>query len=342
MSDTRYPITEHVAKSDRHTTFYLACGPEQGTPVIFCHGWPELSITWRRQLAVLGALGFRAIAPDMRGYGRSSTYEDIAAYCQREIAADMIELLDSLGAQKAVWVGHDWGTPVVWSIAQHHPDRCLGVAGVCIPYLPAGFVFDELVRLVDRTTYPEEDYPVGQWDYWLYYAESLDEAAAATGENPYRTVKLTFRAGDPAARGAVAPSARMRANGGFKGIGEFDVPIDERVIDEQEARAYAAALERNGFRGPDSWYLNSEANAAYAQEARANWRLGFPVLFVHADYDPVAQSLDLPIAEPMKEYCDNLTEEVIAAGHWVAQEKPQELNAALVRWLAVQLPEIWI
>ena len=69
-----FPITEHVLRTDRHTTFYLGCGAAGATPLIFVHGWPELSISWRHQLPVFAALGFRCIAPDMRGYGRSSVY----------------------------------------------------------------------------------------------------------------------------------------------------------------------------------------------------------------------------------------------------------------------------
>src|SRR5260370_7420742 len=65
-------VTEHIVRTDRHTSFYLACGPADGTPIIFVHGWPELSLSWRHQLACLGNLGFRAMAPDMRGYGRAT------------------------------------------------------------------------------------------------------------------------------------------------------------------------------------------------------------------------------------------------------------------------------
>ena len=125
------PVTEHAAKSKRHTTFYLACGAEPATPMVFLHGWPELSISWRHQLPVFAGLGFRAIAPDMRGYGRSSTYPRHEDYAIEEIVADMIELLDAIGAEKAVWVGHDWGSPVVWNVASHHPDRCEAVASLC-------------------------------------------------------------------------------------------------------------------------------------------------------------------------------------------------------------------
>ena len=99
-------ITEHTTKSSRHTTFYLASGPQDGPPVIFVHGWPELSISWRHQLPAMGALGFRAIAPDMRGYGRSSVYGRHEDYALRESAADMIELLDSLGERRP----YGWGT----------------------------------------------------------------------------------------------------------------------------------------------------------------------------------------------------------------------------------------
>ena len=86
-------LTEHTLKTDRHTTFYLAAGPEDGPLVIFVHGWPELSISWRHQLPALAALGFRAIAPDMRGYGRSSVYSQHGNYAQEHIVRDMLELL---------------------------------------------------------------------------------------------------------------------------------------------------------------------------------------------------------------------------------------------------------
>src|SRR5438105_8195414 len=131
-----FPVTENIAKSARHTTFYLSCGAEDAPLIVFCHGWPELSISWRHQLPTFASLGFRVIAPDMRGYGRSSVYARHEDYALENTAKDMVELIDSLGRDKAIWVGHDWGSPVVWSMATHHPERCFGVANLCVPYIP--------------------------------------------------------------------------------------------------------------------------------------------------------------------------------------------------------------
>src|SRR3984957_4876576 len=154
-----YAITEHVARTKRHTTFYLACGAADATPLIFVHGWPELSISWRHQLPVFAALGFRCIAPDMRGYGRSGVYPRNEDYALEHSVEDMIELLQALGHEKAVWVGHDWGSPVVWSLASHHPDRCHGVANLCVPYRKDGFAPKNSIALVDRKIYPEAEFP---------------------------------------------------------------------------------------------------------------------------------------------------------------------------------------
>jgi pimeloyl-ACP methyl ester carboxylesterase len=101
------PVSEHTTRTARHTTFHLACGREEAPPIIFVHGWPELSISWRHQLPCFASLGFRAIAPDMRGYGRSSVYPKHEDYALANAVHDMLELLDSLGHEKAIWVGHD-------------------------------------------------------------------------------------------------------------------------------------------------------------------------------------------------------------------------------------------
>jgi pimeloyl-ACP methyl ester carboxylesterase len=120
------------------------------------------------------------------------------------------------------------------------------------------------------------------------------------------------------------------------------VPRDERVIGEEEEDRYVAALERNGFSGPDGWYLNAEANIAYAERARPNWRLTMPVLFLHGAYDYTGETIDSRLAEPMRAHCADLTEAVVPSGHWMAQEKPAFVNAALAKWLAQKLPALWV
>ena len=339
-----FPVTEHFARSARHGTFYLASGPEDGTPIVFLHGWPELSLSWRGQLPVFGGLGFRAIAPDMRGYGRSDVPQRREDYALEEIVADMIELIDTIGARRAVWVGHDWGAPVVWSIAQHHPERCHAVAALCVPYIPEGFTLSAILPLADRKLYPEDAFPFAQWDYQAFYLESFERASAGLAADVRATVRVLFRAGNPALRGKPSRTAFVRANGGWFGRENKapPVPRDERVIGEEDERAYVEALERNGFAGPDSWYVNPDANAAYAKRARANWRLGMPILFLHAAYDYVCETINSRLAEPMRAHCADLTEAVVPSGHWMAQEQPARVNAALARWLAEKRPDLWL
>jgi pimeloyl-ACP methyl ester carboxylesterase len=338
-----FPILENVARSSRHTSFYLSCGAAQATPIIFVHGWPELSISWRHQLPVFAGLGFQAIAPDMRGYGRSSTYARHEDYALEPIVADMIELLDSLGAEKAIWVGHDWGAPAVWSIAQHHPHRCHGVANLCVPYIPNGFAAENVISLADRVLYPQDRFPAAQWDYQLFYRENFARAQAGFEADIRATVKALFRARNPAGKGKPSRTAFIRANGGWFGPQNAapDVPRDTSVLTEEDEHRYVEALERNGFFGPDSWYMNSAANVTFAERAKADWALPMPVLFLHAAYDTICETIESRLAEPMRAQCAHLTEAIVPSGHWMAQEKPIEVNAALAKWLAVEFPALW-
>jgi len=331
-------IRELSLRSARHTSFYLECGSPDGVPMIFVHGWPELSISWRHQLPVFAGLGFRAVAPDMRGYGRSRVHPRHDDYALEHIVTDMIELLDALGAEKAIWVGHDWGSPVVWAIAQQHPDRCHGIASLCAPYLPEGLSVEAALPYADRNLYPEDRFPAAQWDYMLFYRENFAAAHQAFDKDPRAFVRLAFRAGDAAVVGQPAMTAMVRAQGGWFGPGAPApaLPRDESVLTQADEDAYTEALTRNGFFGPDSWYMNAPANAAYAERARTNWQLQMPVLFAHARYDNVCETLVSRLAEPMRAHCPNLTETIVDSGHWMAQEQPVALNAALAKWCAAQ------
>ena len=331
-------VTEHTVQSNGHTTGYLAAGPDDGPLVIFVHGWPELSLSWRHQLPVFGGLGFRAIAPDLRGFGRSTRYPKLDDYGQEQVVADMIGLLDGVdgvGRDRAVWVGHDWGSPVVWNIASHHPDRCHAVANLCVPYWTLERGFDGVVDLVNRSVYPIDRYPVGQWDYQLYYLENFDRATAVMDANPYNTAKALFRKGSPAGQGQPSGTAQIRDTGGWLGGLDAapDVPADHDVVSESDLQIYADALGRNGFFGPNAFYMNHEANAAYAERALNSGRLDLPVLFIGARYDYTCETVTSRLAEPMREHCTNLAEAVLDCGHWMAQEKPFEVNAILASWL---------
>ena len=337
-----FPITEHTLKTARHTTGYLACGPADGPLIIFVHGWPELSISWRHQLPCFAALGFRCIAPDMRGYGHSTVYPRHEDYALEHSTADMIELLDSLGREKAVWVGHDWGSPVVWSIASHHPERCAGIANLCVPYIPEGFTLANLIPLVDRSVYPEAEYPAGQWDYQVYYEESFEAAHTAMDADPLRVAKLLFRKGSAAGLGKPAGTAMIRRSGGWFGGGAIpELPRDADVVTEQDVNTYGASLTRNGFFGPDAWYMNHGRNGEYAKRSVDGGELAMPVLFFHGRYDYTCETVQSRLADPMRGACADLTEVIVDSGHWMAQEKPVAVNASLAKWLVAKLPGVW-
>lgn len=336
-------ITEHSATVGDHTVFYLAAGPVDGPLVIFVHGWPELSLSWRHQLPCFASLGFRAVAPDMRGYGRSTVYRRHDAYTQERVVADMIGLLDALGAERAIWVGHDWGSPTVWNIASHHPDRCAAVASLSVPYGTVERGAEALLPLIDRSVYPADRFPYGQWAYMYFYRAHFDKVTTTFDASPYDTIKALFRRGKAEALGKPSPNADIfETDGWFRGAAvPPDLPRDDAVVSEEDLRAYAEALARNGFFGPDSYYMNDAANAAYAAAACNGGYLDMPALFIAARYDITCESLQSRLAEPMKTYCHNLSLAVIDSGHWVAQEKPREVNAELVRWIATSVGDVW-
>ena len=338
-----FSVVEGVAATPRHTTAYLEAGPPDGTPVILVHGWPELAISWRHQIPLLAELGFRVIVPDMRGYGRSTAYDRVEAYTMEETVTDLLELLAAIGHEKAIWIGHDAGAAAVWMLASHHPEACIAVANLCVPYIPRGFTLDNLVPLVDRAVYPAGEYPYGQWAYWKYHQDEPADVAATLESDVAHAARLVFRRGDPDELRKPSAAGKIKAPAGWKPIFEATkgLPFDPEVLDEEAYGAFVSNFRRNGFAGPNCFYRNDRANEDYAARSVNGGRLDMPVGFVHALYDMSCNTAYSDLARPMREACANLSEYTVKAGHWVQQEKPVEVNAALVHWLATAVPGSW-
>lgn len=328
-------LRTHRIETARHRTSWIEAGPLDGPLMIFIHGWPEIGLLWRAQIEHFAAAGWRCVAPDMRGYGGSSVPTHSGAYAVRESVTDMVELHDALGGEPAVWIGHDWGSPVVWGMATHHPERCRAVANLCVPHLARGFALPHLVALVDRNLYPEGTYPVGQWDYWLLHREHFSRTVDVFEADVRATFSASYRSGSPEAVGKPAMSATMRARGGWFGpeVTAPEVPRDERLMPQDMFDALAATFEKTGFGGADAWYLNDAANIAFAAEAPDFGRIDLPVLFLHAEWDPVCDTVHSRLADPMREDCARLTEVTIGGGHMLMLERPDEVNNAIAHWL---------
>jgi len=251
----------------------------------------------------------------------------------------MVELHDALGGEPAVWVGHDWGSPVVWSLAAHHAGRCAAVVSLVVPYLRKGFALANLTSLVDREVYPVERFPDGQWSYWRFYYVDFERAVADFDADVEATAKLLCRRGRATAAGEPARSAGVVANGGWFGAARRapDLPRDESMLSAGDFATVVGGLRNNGFRGPCSWYVNDAANIEYAAQAPDDGRLAMPVLFVHGTLDTVCETVRSPLAEPMRADCADLTEAVLEAGHEVMLERPAEVSAAIEGWLSSRI-----
>jgi pimeloyl-ACP methyl ester carboxylesterase len=290
-----------------------------GPAVIFCHGFPELAFSWRHQLPAVAAAGFRAIAPDQRGYGRSSRPGRTDDYRLSELCADMAGLLDALGIERAVFVGHDWGGMVAWGMPVLFPARTLGVAGVCTPYLAMGGLGELRARFggEDERHYVLWFQPPGR-------AESVMDPKVRT------IFEKLMRRGIPREQSA----ARMMRDGRpelnpFRDLAALE-PQSEPCVSAEELEVYVEAFQRTGFAGGINWYRNIDRNAQELPEIGKR-RLELPCLMLTAEWDA---ALPPELAAGMRDLCPDLElHSIERAGHWVQQERPDQVNARLCDWL---------
>ena len=210
----------------------------EGPAVVFVHGFPELGYSWRHQLPALAAAGFRAIAPDMRGYGRTSAPPNVEDYAHRLICDDLLALLDALSLEQAVFVGHDWGGAIVWAMAVHHPERVRAVAGINTPY--RGQPPAPLLEMVKGRP--------GAWDYQFYFQEP-GVAEAELEADPERTMSLLLRSSDPADRlDALGGTRTVRERGGIL-VGLPERPVRSVMLSAEDLAVFVEAFRATGFRG---------------------------------------------------------------------------------------------
>ena len=328
-------LATHTFRSPRHSTCYWEAGPIGGPLMIFLHGWPEIGLMWRPQIEAFASEGWRCVAPDMRGYGGSSAPGESAAYALNEIVEDMAELHDHLGASPAIWVGHDWGSPVAGALAAHHRTRCRGVVLMSVPYFPTGFALLNLLPLIDRQLYPADSYPNGQWDYFRFYQTHFDQTVADFEADIPATLASIYRSGSPAQAGRVAPSASVTLKGGRYGAAHRapSTPPDLTLWPPADFDALVESFRACGFRPANAWYLNDAANIAYARTAPDSGALHQPVLFINGGWDPICDINRSRLGEPMDRACGDLSVTNLEAGHWLPLERKTESVRAIRSWI---------
>ena len=309
-------------------TIHLAEAGE-GPLVVLLHGFPESWYSYRHQLRALAEAGYHAVAPDMRGYGRTDSPPDISQYSMPRLVGDVIGLVNELGGERFVVVGHDWGSPVAANVGLFRPDLVRGVVLLSVPYLPRGDV--DVLTMLTATLGPD--------NYQVYFqepglAEKAFEADVRTsvvstligcsGDVPEINLLDKVDSAQPLARDAL----------GFGDLTSRPLPA---WLTEEDIDYYTGEFQRTGYGGGLNWYRTSKLN----WELLAAWQnapLTAPSLFVAGERDLVVNWSVVREVIPMLSELSmlNLTKSVVieGSGHWVQQERPSQVNELLIEFLA--------
>jgi pimeloyl-ACP methyl ester carboxylesterase len=302
------PLAMHIAEAG------------SGPLVLLLHGFPECWYSWRHQLTALAAAGYHAVAPDQRGYGRTGAPQDggVDKYTMLHLVGDVMGLIDALGEEQAVVVGHDWGAPVAWNTALLRPDRIRGVAGLSVPYTPRGSTPPlEVLRAVfsDR--------------FYICYFQQPGVADAELSRDPRSTFRrvLVAASGD----GPLAGIPVVPEGGGFLDLCP-EPPQLPSWLTESDIDVFVAEYAESGFTGPLNWYRTLDLS----WELSAAWRhakVTVPALYLAGDRDLAVSFTGGPngLADVITDLRDARL--LPGCGHWTQQERPDEVNEAMIAFL---------
>lgn len=288
-----------------------------GPPVVFVHGFPELAYSWRHQLPAVAAAGFRAIAPDMRGYGGSDKPDGVEAYTVQALTADLAGLLDALDIDRAHFVAHDWGALLAWQLALFAPERMRSLVALNIPFFPRPPI-DPIESM--RNTLGD--------DFYIVNFQDSDAADRRCNADPGRVFDVMMR------RNAVTRerfNLLPKAMRSFSLLAALDREVlhGEALLSAAEKQVYVDAFTAGGFTGPINWYRNWSHN--WRSTAKVGQRVTVPTLFIGAVDDIIISPEQIAAMRP---FVDDLEITMIEnCGHWTQQEKPDAVNAILIDWL---------
>jgi pimeloyl-ACP methyl ester carboxylesterase len=302
----------------------IDAGDEDAPVVILAHGFPELGYSWRHQIPALAKAGYRVLAPDQRGYGGSSKPEQVDAYTIVDLSADIVGLLDDVGAQRAALIGHDFGGVVAWSAPLLHPDRFAGIAGLSVPPVPRPRVpTTQAFRKV-----------FGDNFFYILYFQEPGPADEELDRDPATTLrKLMGSLSNPDESAAL----RMLAPGPEGFIDRIPDPGGlPEWISQDEFDHYVDEFSRNGFTAPLNWYRCFDRNwelMAPNPSGLPAATIAVPSLFIGGAADP---TLAYTPRHRVREVVSGEYREVMieGAGHWLQQERPSEVNDALLDFLS--------
>lgn len=305
-----FPAPTRVPVNGIELEVFEAGSENHGNPIVLCHGWPEHAFSWRYQMPALAEAGYHVIVPNQRGYGKSSRPADVEDYDIAHLTDDLADLLDHYGYEDAVFMGHDWGANIVWSMALLHPDRVRKIINLALPYqarTPTPWI--EFMETV-----------FGDDHYFVHFNRKPGVADAILDANAGQFLRNLFRKNVPPA--PPAPGMMMI------NLAEAKFAQGDPVMSDDDLAVFIDSFETAGFSGSINWYRNMDRN--WHILADVDPIINVPTLMIYGDQDVI------PKSESLAEFVPGVEIASLDCGHWIQQEMPEETNTIILRWLMEQ------
>ena len=322
--DAQYDIRRRRLATNGIELDVLESGPDDGPLVVLAHGFPESAWSWRHQLKALGAAGWHVIAPDQRGYGRSSRPAEVEAYSSDELGKDLLGIVDQINGpgSSAVFVGHDWGSFVVWDLARERPGRVRALVNLSVPFVDWPAKPTDIFRMLHGDNF-----------FYILYFQEVGVAEAELDANVEACMRGILWSASGDGYPDVLPPPRKAEGAGFLDSMASLTPGDLPWCSEDDVAQYIDVFEASGFFGPVSWYRNLDRNYARVSSSPIS-AMTMPCWFIGGTKDLViSRSPDFEERNRLVPGYRSMTM-IEGAGHWTQQERPNEVNAALLGYLA--------